>query len=511
MHRRLRLRSALLLLSTLLPGAALADWHTGVGGSSSRDGRSPEIGPDTPDVRWEEGRSALVAQQGVAEGSILVTSRIQSFTIPTGTWVVAQDLDDGGELWAIQLPYDFPGSSWRSRVTAIRDGVVYATRAGNTNADPLYALDAADGTILWDSDALITEGSTESIAFAPDGDPIVGNQSSLVRIESTDGSTVWEVPRSCPTSSGCQATVFGDRVYIWQQSPGGPVVSAFDLATGDFRYSSPSISGGLVQQVGLFCGPDGTVYAPRTQNNPVTDFLVSLTDTGTGFDENWRVPLGYCPFASFGIALDGSVYAYSTDFEVVKLDASTGTELAASDPIVFDSSFSPRMAVDGEGKVYLTNGGFDSGRVYCFDADLDELWSEPVFRVNVGGPVMGEGGIVVVCGTGDVVRAYGGDASVDVASTISPVVGLAAPHPNPARTGTSIPFVLDHPASVVLEVIDPAGRRVRALTRRGFEAGRHRVSWDGKDDAGAPVSAGVYVVSLDVGGSRSSRKVTVVR
>ena len=29
-------------------------------------------------------------------------------------------LDTGSERWAIRLPYDFPGTSWRSRVTAMR-------------------------------------------------------------------------------------------------------------------------------------------------------------------------------------------------------------------------------------------------------------------------------------------------------------------------------------------------------------------------------------------------------
>ena len=93
----------------------------------------------------------------------------------------------GQELWAIQLPYDFPGTSWRSRVSAIRDGQVYASRSGNTNADYLYALDPADGSIVWRSEDLIDEGSTESLAFAPNGDLIGGNFTSLLRIDRVDG------------------------------------------------------------------------------------------------------------------------------------------------------------------------------------------------------------------------------------------------------------------------------------------------------------------------------------
>ena len=65
-----------------------------------------------------------MAQQAVTEGNLLVVSRIANFNIPTGTWIVAHDLTTGEELWAVQLPYDFPGTSWRSRVSAIRDGQV---------------------------------------------------------------------------------------------------------------------------------------------------------------------------------------------------------------------------------------------------------------------------------------------------------------------------------------------------------------------------------------------------
>ena len=114
-------------------------------GPPSRGWPDAEIGPDDATALWNGSRSAIVAQQAVIEGDLVVVPRIGTFTIPTGTWIVAHDLNTGDERWAVQLPYDFPGTSWRSRVSAIRNGRVFATRAWNTNEDFLYN-DAAGST-----------------------------------------------------------------------------------------------------------------------------------------------------------------------------------------------------------------------------------------------------------------------------------------------------------------------------------------------------------------------------
>ena len=400
-------RVGILALVTLLAPAhqiRADNWNTGTGGDAARNGLSAEIGPSEPQILWQGSVSAIVAQQAVTDGNMVVMSRITTFDLPDGTSLVAHDLTTGEILWETILPSNFP-DSWRSRVTAIRDGQVYATRSGNTNLEYLYALDPADGEIVWESQDLIDEGTTASPAFAEDGDLIVGNFSSVIRIDREDGATVWQSDRSCPTTNGCEAAVFDDRVYLWQAGATGPKVTAFDLATGAELYSSEGIGGGFVQQLGLLVGPDGTVYAPRTQNNPITDFFVALEDTGTALVEQWSVPLGYTPFASFAVGPDGSVYSYSPDKEILRLDPDTGEILNTSIPLESDS-FHPRMAIDAVGRLFVTNGAFSKGALFSFDADLTLRWSETIINVNIGGPALGEGGILIVCGIGTDVRAY---------------------------------------------------------------------------------------------------------
>ena len=212
-------------LSIAVPAAA-QDWNTGVGGDSTRASLSMHLGPTAPTLLWSGSLPGIVAQQAIIDGDLMVTNRIGSFTIPTGTWIVAHNLFTGDLIWQIQLPYDFPGSSWRSRASAIRDGQVYATRAGNTNLDFLYALDVADGSIVWQSADLIDESSTESFAFADEGDIIAGSFNSIIRIDKDTGGTVWSTVRSCPTTNGCLVAVYGNRAYIWEASAQGPLLVA---------------------------------------------------------------------------------------------------------------------------------------------------------------------------------------------------------------------------------------------------------------------------------------------
>ncbi|MBN1340313.1 MAG: PQQ-binding-like beta-propeller repeat protein [Bacteroidales bacterium] len=394
--------------------SALADgWNVGSGGKPSRHSQSSESGPEASVLLWQGGQPSVIAQQAVIDGDIVVMSRIFNLNdVLHGTVLVAHDLHTGDTLWTADLPVDFPSSDWRNRVSAIRGGVVYATRSGNTNYSFVYALDAGTGAVLWKSEETINESSTEGASFASDGDLIVGNFNSVMRIESTDGTTKWQTPRSCPTSNGQEVSVFENRCYYWEASPYGPKVGVMDIETGAYLFSSDALSGGIIQQLGLFVGPDGTVYAPRSMNNPVTDFLFALTDKGASFEIKWSVPIGYIPFSTAGTGPDGSVYTYSVSGEVIRLDPATGNVLNTSTGILSSTSSSPRMAIDANGYVFVTNGEFATGNFYSFNPDLSLRWNEPIQNVNVGGPAIGKNGTLIVCGVGTNVRAYQGSYSL---------------------------------------------------------------------------------------------------
>lgn len=403
MRRNLVLLTALLCLSQLFAGG----WNVGVGGIPARYGLSETFGPSQPEIAWSGGLNTAFAQQAVTEGNVVVVARTQNINdVLHGTTIVAYDTSDGSELWTADLPVTDQNTNWRSRVSSARDGYVYCSRSGNTlDLSPMYCLDITDGSIVWTSEAGINEGTTESCSFAPDGDLIVGNFYSVLRIDAQDGSTVWESPRTAPSSDGCQIAVVQDRCYGWQSGAQGPKVKVWNLASGQELYESAGIIGGYVQQLGLFVGPDGTVYAPRAQNNPVTDYLVAFEDTGTGLNQLWQSELGYVPFASFAVGADGAVYSYSRNREIVRLDPETGQVTATSSPLASEGAIYPRICIDSAGIIYITNGKYGEGMLYSFNADLTPRWNLPVTNVNLGGPALAEDGTLIVCGAGTEVIA----------------------------------------------------------------------------------------------------------
>ncbi len=80
------------------------------------------------------------------------------------------------------------------------------------------------------------------------------------------------------------------------------------------------------------------------------------------------------------------------------------------------------------------------------------------------------------------------------------ILALRPAAPNPSRAGTTIRFDLARGADVRAGVFDSQGRRVRGLLDGSWhEAGSHPVAWDGLDDSGAKVRAGVYFVRIQAG------------
>jgi hypothetical protein len=73
--------------------------------------------------------------------------------------------------------------------------------------------------------------------------------------------------------------------------------------------------------------------------------------------------------------------------------------------------------------------------------------------------------------------------------------------PNPFNPSTTVGYVLDQDAQVVLSIYDLLGQPVRALLSAPQNAGFSQVTWDGTNDAGARVMSGVYVYRLTASGT----------
>jgi len=92
----------------------------------------------------------------------------------------------------------------------------------------------------------------------------------------------------------------------------------------------------------------------------------------------------------------------------------------------------------------------------------------------------------------------------------APVALQLSASPNPARSGTSFTLALPSAGRAEFSLYDASGRRVRTLLASDLPAGTHSVKWDGRDDSGARVGAGVYFTRLQVGASSTGGKLVVI-
>lgn len=84
--------------------------------------------------------------------------------------------------------------------------------------------------------------------------------------------------------------------------------------------------------------------------------------------------------------------------------------------------------------------------------------------------------------------------------------------PNPFLGATALLFDLPEPRPVTFRIFSVDGRVVRQLAHRSpFQAGRHVLQWDGRNDAGERVGSGVYFVEIQAGAWQARRKVVRVR
>lgn len=82
-----------------------------------------------------------------------------------------------------------------------------------------------------------------------------------------------------------------------------------------------------------------------------------------------------------------------------------------------------------------------------------------------------------------------------------------APNPVGRAAGCVIRFALPAAGDVTMDVIDLAGRRVHRVAEGSHAAGAGSFAWDGRDDAGREVPAGVYFVIVRAGGAEAKAKV----
>ena len=90
-------------------------------------------------------------------------------------------------------------------------------------------------------------------------------------------------------------------------------------------------------------------------------------------------------------------------------------------------------------------------------------------------------------------------------------MGLGTGYPNPFNGEVQIPFVLAETQDLDLAIYNNLGQRVRLLQAGRQGPGAHQVVWDGRDAQGLEMGSGTYTVVMQAGGSRQSRRLSLIK
>ena len=88
---------------------------------------------------------------------------------------------------------------------------------------------------------------------------------------------------------------------------------------------------------------------------------------------------------------------------------------------------------------------------------------------------------------------------------------LAQNYPNPFNPTTKIRYSVKDNTHVSLRIYNVAGQVVKSLVDELKTPGAHHVTWDGRNNTGAPVASGVYFYRLVTTNFTQTRKLTVLK
>jgi len=84
-------------------------------------------------------------------------------------------------------------------------------------------------------------------------------------------------------------------------------------------------------------------------------------------------------------------------------------------------------------------------------------------------------------------------------------------YPNPFNPSTQIQYALPTDANVSIAIYDLMGRQIRSLVNEQVNAGYHSTLWNATNDLGSPVSAGVYIYTIQAGEFRDVKKMILLK
>ena len=90
-------------------------------------------------------------------------------------------------------------------------------------------------------------------------------------------------------------------------------------------------------------------------------------------------------------------------------------------------------------------------------------------------------------------------------------INLHQNYPNPFNPTTLIRYDLPVNEHVSINIYDLTGKRVKSLVNTNQVAGYRSINWNATSDLGQPVSAGMYIYTIQAGEFRQTKKMVLLK
>jgi len=261
---------------------------------------------------------------------------------------------------------------------------------------------------------------------------------------------------------------------------------------------------GATTGIWLRADPVGTQYQPEDDHTPDPGHICFVTGNGApgGGAGDQDVDGGRTSLVSPIFSLEGAVWA-NVSYWRWYVDATS-----------LDDDFYVYVSNDGGGSWQLLERVTQSAYPWTAAAFRDlglSLSLTAQMRLKFVAEDVGSGSLVEAAIDDLLVTGIFVDPTEAGEPSASGVGRPLAVRPNPAVGTSTLSFSLPVPAAARLTVFDVTGRQVRALRAGRLSAGEHAVAWDGRDDAGRMVPAGVYLARLVAGDHAEEIRLTRLR
>ncbi len=426
-----------------------------------------------------------------------------SAPIDDGQWhhvavTVRRGATDGGRVWV-------DGVRTLTFDPTVRPGSL-------NNTGPLLIGQRQSFSLANSFDGLIDEveiwkraiDSTEVVALWQ-----AGSAGKCTEVCHVPGMLTYDAGQSSPSVSG-QATIWNysatAQTYTWTLTP------VPTTGTCTFPATVPNLSGGPVTiPPGGSAPVNYTIPYPTGLTfgqNACYQFTVTNTVSGNCFS-----CVGHTQYA----------FVVSCCYTMQTLRANSGLQVA------FDVSNTSRAFMEAQVRVRERAGDGTSTSVLA----LNGLRPGEPWTGSYGIPPGGRVEVAVYADALDhdpfavhslVLELLGDDgvsyqelAEAPIVTALGEETSAPRPQLDPVRdlrilsgraTGTAhVGFTLDASADLRVQVLDAGGRLVRVLAQGALPSGPHVLAWNGRDDTGRTVRAGIYFIHLDGPAHRHSVKV----